>query len=119
MGEDRHAADSGPAKINDPLWILKLDKYQPDKASRRRALKKTPPSPTALALPNPPCAYSSWRMISSILGLCLASRPVRGSVESTRAGLGWPTRSRALALTALVAENLAGLRFAMARVSME
>ena len=63
--------------------------------------------------------YSSCRMISSRLGLCLASRPVRGSVSTTRAGLGWPTRSRALALTALVAENLSGLRFLMARMSME
>ena len=58
-------------------------------------------------------------MISSSLGLCLAARPVRGSVESTRAGLGWPTRSRALALTALVAENRVGLRFLTARMSME
>jgi len=44
---------------------------------------------------------------------------VRGSVESTRAGLGWPTRSRALALTALVAEKGVGLRFLTARMSME
>jgi hypothetical protein len=33
--------------------------------------------------------------------------------------LGCPTRSRALAFTALVAENRAGLRFAMAKMSME
>src|SRR5271165_3700383 len=52
-------------------------------------------------------------MISSSLGLCLVSRPVRGSVSTTRAGLGWPTRSRAFALTALVAENFPGLRFVM------
>jgi hypothetical protein len=30
--------------------------------------------------------------------------------------LGWPTRSRALALTALAAENGVGLRFAMAGI---
>jgi len=64
-------------------------------------------------------SYSSWRMISSSLGLCLVSRPVRGSVSMTRAGLGWPTRSRALAFTALVAENIPGLRFVMARMSMK
>ncbi len=58
-------------------------------------------------------------MISSSLGLCLAARPVRGSVAITRAGLGWPTRSRALALTALAAENFPGLRFVMASMSME
>lgn len=61
---------------------------------------------------------ASW-MISSSFGLCLAARPVRSPVERTRAGLGWPTRSRALALTALVAENFPGLRFVMARLSME
>ena len=55
-------------------------------------------------------------MISSSLGLCLAWRPVRGSVFMIRAGLGWPTRSRALALTALAAENFPGLRFVMARL---
>jgi hypothetical protein len=33
--------------------------------------------------------------------------------------LGWPTRSRALALTALAAENRGGLRFGMARTSMK
>jgi hypothetical protein len=33
--------------------------------------------------------------------------------------LGCPTRSRALAFTALLAENVAGLRFVMARLSME
>ena len=58
-------------------------------------------------------------MISSSLGLCLVARPVRGSVSITRAGLGWPTRSRALALTALVAENFPGLRFVMASMSMK
>jgi hypothetical protein len=63
--------------------------------------------------------YSSCRKTSSNLGLCLVERPVRGSVESTREGLGWPTRSRALALTALVAENLSSLRFVMAKMSME
>jgi hypothetical protein len=63
--------------------------------------------------------YSPLRMISSSLGLCLIWRPVRGSVSMTRAGLGCPTSSRALALTALVAENVAGLRFVMARLSME
>ena len=57
--------------------------------------------------------------MSSSLGLCLVARPVRGSVERTRAGLGWPTRSRALALTALVAEKRGGLRFVTARTSME
>src|SRR5208282_5871560 len=62
---------------------------------------------------------SSCRMSWSRLGLCLASRPVRGSLSTTRAGLGWPTRSRALALTAFVAVNLGGLRFVMARKSME
>jgi hypothetical protein len=36
-----------------------------------------------------------------------------------REGLGWPTRSRALAFTALDTENLAGLRFVMAKKSME
>jgi len=36
-----------------------------------------------------------------------------------RTGLGWPTRSRALAFTALAAENVLGLRFVMARMSME
>ena len=60
--------------------------------------------------------YSSWRMISSSLGLCLMARPVRGSVSITRAGFGWPMRSRALALTALAAENFPGLRFVMARL---
>src|ERR1035441_9305711 len=58
-------------------------------------------------------------MISSSLGLCLVARPVRGSVDSTPAGLGWPTRSRALAFTALMAENGVGLRFVTARTSME
>jgi len=53
------------------------------------------------------------------LGLCFVARPVRGSVESTRAGLGCPTRSRALDLTALVAEKGVGLRFVTARSSME
>ena len=61
--------------------------------------------------------YSSCRRISSSLGLCLASRPVRGSVSNTRAGLGWPTRARALAFTALVAENFAGLRFLMPQLA--
>jgi hypothetical protein len=32
--------------------------------------------------------------------------------------LGWPTRSRALAFTAFVAENFPGLRFVMARTSL-
>jgi hypothetical protein len=36
-----------------------------------------------------------------------------------RAGFGCPTRSRALAFTALVAENGVGLRFVMASMSME
>jgi len=58
-------------------------------------------------------------MISSSLGLCLALRPVRGLSATTRDGLGWPTRSRALALTALAAEKRAGLRFPMTRMSME
>ena len=49
----------------------------------------------------------------------MVARPVRGSVSITRAGLGWPTRSRALALTALVAENFPGLRFVMASMSMK
>src|ERR1035437_5745789 len=40
-------------------------------------------------------------------------------VSITRAGFGWPTRSRALALTALVAENFPGLRFVMASMSMK
>ena len=35
----------------------------------------------------------------------MAWRPVRGASGSTREGLGWPTRSRALALTAFAAEN--------------
>lgn len=63
--------------------------------------------------------YPSCRMTSSSLGLCLTARPVRGFSSITRAGLGWPTRSRALALTALAAEKRAGLRFAMVRMSME
>src|SRR5271157_3602247 len=58
-------------------------------------------------------------MISSSLGLCLAARPVRGSVLITLAGLGWPTLCRALALTALAAENFPGLRFFMASMSMK
>jgi hypothetical protein len=58
--------------------------------------------------------YSSCRMICSSLGLCFCSRPVLGSVSSTRAGLGCPTRSRALSFTALVAENFPGLRLVMA-----
>jgi hypothetical protein len=33
--------------------------------------------------------------------------------------LGWPTCSRALALTAFATENLPGLRFLMASMSME
>ena len=63
--------------------------------------------------------YSVWRRRSSSLGLCLAWRPVRGSDWTTRLGLGWPTRSLALALTALDAEKVAGLRFVMASMSME
>lgn len=50
-------------------------------------------------------------MISSSLGLYLALRPVRGVSSTTLAGFGCPTRSRALALTALVTENRPGLRF--------
>jgi len=37
----------------------------------------------------------------------------------TLAGLGWPTLCRALALTALAAENFPGLRFFMASMSMK
>jgi len=44
---------------------------------------------------------------------------VPGLSLSTRAGFGWPTRSRALALTAFAAENRAGLRFVTAKTSME
>ena len=55
--------------------------------------------------------YSSCRIRSSSFGLCLASRPVRGVSTTTLAGLGWPTRSRAFAFTAFVAENRPGLRF--------
>ena len=51
-----------------------------------------------------------------MLGLAAGARRDAGSM---REGFGWPTRSRALALTALVAEKWAGLRFAMARMSME
>jgi len=32
--------------------------------------------------------YSSWRMVFSSVGLCLVSRPVRGSESRTRAGGG-------------------------------
>src|SRR6202453_2254581 len=53
-------------------------------------------------------------MICSSWGLCFCSRPVRGSVSSTRAGFGCPTLSRALSFTALVAENFPGLRLVMA-----
>jgi hypothetical protein len=64
-------------------------------------------------------AYSSSRMTSSSLGLCFALRPVGGLSGKTREGFGWPTRSRALAFTAFAAENRAGLRFAIASMSME
>lgn len=69
---------------------------------------------------NPPAAgrlgprYSSSRSTSSSWGLCFRARPVLGSVSTTRDALGWPTRSRALAFTALVTENLPGLRFFIA-----
>ena len=91
---------------------------------RRVLLSYTAPPNTPLSI-RTPCArqsghvYSSCPMISSSLGLCLALRPVRGLSATTRDGLGWPTRSRALALTALAAENRTGLRFPMARMSME
>ncbi len=65
------------------------------------------------------CDYSSPRRIWSSFGLCFALRPVRGLSGSTREGFGWPTRSRALAFTAFAAEKTAGLRFAMAKLSME
>jgi len=55
----------------------------------------------------------------SSFGLCLAFRPVLGSSRTTRAGGGCPTRSRAFAFTALVTENRLGLRFAIAKMSME
>jgi len=78
-----------------------------------RPFKKSPPAPAA----------QPWLflLVEDLLelGLCLAERPVRGSVSTMRTGLGWPTRFLALALTALVAENLPGLRFVMARMSME
>lgn len=62
---------------------------------------------------------SSLRINSSSFVLCFTSRPVRGPLWITRAGLGWPTRSRALAFTVFEAENVPGLRFVMARTSME
>ncbi len=50
--------------------------------------------------------YSSWSN-STHLGLCLALRPAAGrSAGCVRVAAGWPTRSRALALTALVLENV-------------
>ena len=57
-------------------------------------------------------------MISSTLGLYFALRPVGGAPGRTRDGFGWPTRSRALAFTAFVAEKRAGFRLAMAKLSM-
>jgi len=58
-------------------------------------------------------------MSSSSLGLCLTARPVRGLVLIILDGLGWPILCRALALTALAAENFSGLRFFMASMSMK
>jgi hypothetical protein len=63
--------------------------------------------------------YSRSRKISLSLGLCLAARPMRGSVSKTRAGLGWPTLARAFALTALVAEKIPGFFFFMTRSSVQ
>src|SRR5208337_1778061 len=138
--------DSGPSKASEPpSWagMPRCSAYQRDNASGSRAFRNTPPNPIAFAirqllapsfqLPASSCGrqgywlprdetrarYSASRSISSSFGLCLASRGVRGALSSiTRAGLGWPTRSRALAFTALVAENRAGLRFVTARLSM-
>jgi len=56
-----------------------------------------------------PC-YSCCKMCSKF-SLYFACLPVFGFSSTTRTGLGCPTRSRALALTALVAENLAGFFF--------
>ena len=78
-----------------------------------------PLEPAAVRVKRKTAGYSAWRRISSSFGLCLAWRPVRGSDWTTRLGLGWPTRSLALALTALDAEKVGGLRFVMARTSME
>ena len=60
----------------------------------------------------------SLRRISSSVVLYFEARPTRGSVSITFAGLGCPTRSRALAFTAFVTENSECLRFFMATLSM-
>ena len=77
------------------------------------------PGQAEVAVEGNTAGYSPWRRSSSSFRLCLAWRPVRGSDWTTRLGLGWPTRSLALALTALDAEKVAGLRFVMASMSME
>jgi hypothetical protein len=62
--------------------------------------------------------YSPFN-ISSIFGLYFAFRPVRGVSGNTRDGFGWPTRSRALALTAFAVENTFFFDFAMMTLSMK
>jgi hypothetical protein len=84
----------------------------------RRKTRRPPDRPVATKL-LPQNPHSASRITSSSLGLCLVSRPVRGSDSTTRAGFGWPTRSRALAFTDLATENFPGLRFVMASMSMD
>lgn len=64
-----------------------------------------------------PC-YSSCCRICTSFTLYFARRPVFGFSSTTRAGFGCPTRSRAFALTALVAENFAGFFFGIATTSI-
>jgi hypothetical protein len=77
----------------------------------RRKTRRPPDRPVATKL-LPQNPHSASRITSSSLG-------VRGSDSTTRAGFGWPTRSRALAFTALATENFPGLRFVMASMSMD
>jgi len=107
-------------KIKDVLHCLTVVRQMRDRRKTVRhecASRCIPSASPSYSLASPP--YSSCRISSSSFGLCFTSRPWRGSVSMARAGLGWPTRSRALALTALAAENLPGLRFVILRMSME
>jgi hypothetical protein len=58
--------------------------------------------------------YSSLESISASVGLCFdLRRSARGLSSMTRSALGWPTRARAFALTALTAENFFAFFFVM------
>lgn len=63
--------------------------------------------------------YSSRCRICSSFSLCFACLPVLGFSSTMRTGLGCPTRSRAFAFTAFVAENFAGFRLGIAMSSIQ